>query len=343
MPANRSIGRALATVVSPLYHLGEVRRPHQPLEVGFAGQHPLYSKHLSGHRPYALDTDMVNTWSLDFQARPRVLALPLRSGSGQYRVVEPLDAVQLHSLAETCVVEPDKPGQATRRVLTPLDVARFRPDRILVQHSISDQDIANLQSFGEAALEQMQRMGIGYRELRQYRRLPEDQKSALIEAAKVGDKDSFLELAEDLIAKHAKEKQALAQKNSELEKDAQATGRVLADKQSEITKLQTQVATKKYLPHVDWPEAMKGYIEQAQKAKRDILLGIDALAVIRQESLQIESQSKDEDEVLGRAWIALAAEMQDIFAIAGGKLEAEARTFDNTLQAVADDHREGSK
>ena len=118
--------------------------------VGFAGQHPLYSKHLSGHRPYALDTDMVNTWSLDVQARPRVLALPMRSGSGQYRVVEPLDAVQLHSLAETCVVEPERPGQTERRILTPLDVARFRPDRIVVQHSISDQDIATLRAIRQA-------------------------------------------------------------------------------------------------------------------------------------------------------------------------------------------------
>lgn len=118
--------------------------------VGFAGQHPLYSKHLSGQQPYALDTGMVNTWSLDFQARPRVLALPLRSGSGQYRVVEPLDAIQLRSLAETCVVEPEKSGQDRRRVLTPLDVARLRPDRILMQHSISDQDIANLRAIRQA-------------------------------------------------------------------------------------------------------------------------------------------------------------------------------------------------
>ncbi|WP_312758139.1 glycosyltransferase [Pulveribacter sp.] len=119
--------------------------------VGYAGRHPLYSRHLSGHRPYALDTDMVNTWSLDLQARrPRVLALPLRSGSGQYRVIEPLDAVQLHSLAETCVVEPEKPGQTGRRILTPLDVARFQPDRIVVQHSITDQDIANLRAIRQA-------------------------------------------------------------------------------------------------------------------------------------------------------------------------------------------------
>lgn len=119
--------------------------------VGYAGRHPLYSRHLSGHRPYALDTDMVNTWSLDFQARrPRVLALPLRSGSGQYRVIEPLDAVQFHSLAETCVVEPEKPGHTGRRILTPLDVARFQPDRIVVQHSITDQDIANLRAIRQA-------------------------------------------------------------------------------------------------------------------------------------------------------------------------------------------------
>ena len=50
-----------------------------------------------------------------------------------------------------------------------------------------NEDIANLQSFGEEALESMSRMGIGYRELRQYRRLPEDQKQALIEVAMAGD------------------------------------------------------------------------------------------------------------------------------------------------------------
>ncbi|WP_287927369.1 glycosyltransferase [Diaphorobacter sp.] len=118
--------------------------------VGFAGRHPLYSKHLSGHKPYALDTDIVSTWSPDVQTRPRVLALPIRSGSGQYRVIEPLDAVQLRSLAETCVVAPEKAGQGERRILTPLDVARLQPNRIVVQHSTSDQDIANLRAIRQA-------------------------------------------------------------------------------------------------------------------------------------------------------------------------------------------------
>ena len=55
----------------------------------------------------------------------------------------------MRSMAETCVVAPPKSGQHGRRILTPLDVARFKPDRILVQHSISDQDIANLRTIRE--------------------------------------------------------------------------------------------------------------------------------------------------------------------------------------------------
>jgi len=42
----------------------------------------------------------------------------------------------------------------------------------------ADKDIANLRAFGEEALDSMSRMGIGYREMRQYRRLPEDQKNS---------------------------------------------------------------------------------------------------------------------------------------------------------------------
>ena len=70
----------------------------------------------------------------------------------------------------------------------------------------ADEDIANFNAFGEEALKSMQMVGIGYRDLRQFRRLPTDQKTELIEAAKAGDTATLLELAEDLIVKHAKAK-----------------------------------------------------------------------------------------------------------------------------------------
>ncbi|WP_225422496.1 AAA family ATPase [Pseudomonas huaxiensis] len=97
-----------------------------------------------------------------------------------------------------------------------------------------DEDIRNLRALGEEALESMSRMGIGYRELRQYRKLPEDQKMALLEAAKSGDKEAFVDLAEDLIAKNAKDKQELAQRLDNVNADYEAQGQVLADTSSKL-------------------------------------------------------------------------------------------------------------
>ena len=107
-----------------------------------------------------------------------------------------------------------------------------------------DRDIANVQAFGEQALESMSAMGIGYRELRQYRKLPEDQKQALIEVAKAGDKEGFVELAEEIIAKHAKEKEALATQVEEAQATLEAKDRVLQTRAELIGKLEEQVAGK---------------------------------------------------------------------------------------------------
>ena len=103
-------------------------------------------------------------------------------------------------------------------------------------------DIANLEAFGGEALESMSRMGIGYRELRQYRKLPEDQKLALIEVAKSGDKGDFLDLAEEIIAKHAKEKEALTAQVQEAQEQIEAKDRVLESKAEMITRLEEQTS-----------------------------------------------------------------------------------------------------
>ena len=88
-------------------------------------------------------------------------------------------------------------------------------------------------------------MGIGYRELRQYRRLPDDQKQALIEVAKTGDKEGFVELAEEIITKHAKEKATLTQQLEEAEADLQAREEVLAGRNSKIDQLETELSKAK--------------------------------------------------------------------------------------------------
>lgn len=108
-------------------------------------------------------------------------------------------------------------------------------------HQQVDEEIRNLKTFGEAALESMSAMGIGYRELRQYRKLPADQQMALIEVAKVGDKEGFVELAEEIIAKHAKEKEAHAAALTEAQANLAAKQRALDASSATIANLHEQL------------------------------------------------------------------------------------------------------
>lgn len=97
-----------------------------------------------------------------------------------------------------------------------------------------DEDIQNLRQFGEEALESMSRMGIGYRELRQFRKLPDDSRSALIEAAKLGNQEAVEYLAEELLARHDKEKGELTKALDDARADHEAQGEVLARKSREL-------------------------------------------------------------------------------------------------------------
>ncbi|MBX6949711.1 hypothetical protein [Providencia rettgeri] len=94
-----------------------------------------------------------------------------------------------------------------------------------------DEDLTNLTAFGEDALKQLSAVGAGYRELRQYRKLPADQQQALIEVAKEGDKESLMELAEELIAKQVKEKEAL-------KADLEISRQNVAEKKEQVSQLQ---------------------------------------------------------------------------------------------------------
>lgn len=105
----------------------------------------------------------------------------------------------------------------------------------------ADRDISNLRAFGEEALENMSRMGIGYREMRQYRRLSDDDKTALIEVAKLGDKESFVELAEEIITKHSKDKEVIAKRAEDAEADLEASRQRVALKETENEKLTGEV------------------------------------------------------------------------------------------------------
>lgn len=97
-----------------------------------------------------------------------------------------------------------------------------------------DEDLTNLKTFGEEALKQLGAIGAGYRELRQWRRLPEDARSALIEASQQGNLEAVQYLAEELIHTHKTEKDDLQKKLVETQADYDALGEVLNKKNAEL-------------------------------------------------------------------------------------------------------------
>ena len=202
----------------------------------------------------------------------------------------------------------------------------------------------NRNLIGQEAFEQAERIGLRQVDYNAIKALPAPKQELIKEALEEGaTKEDLQRALRELAAADQKEIESLTARAEKAEEAAESAEAQVARKDSKINELDRKLNARKVVAYTDWPEAFKGLIAQAQQAKRELLNAVDALAVIRQDAMQVQAESPAEEEVLGRARIALADEMQDIFAIAGGKLEKEAQVFDNTLQAVADDHREGSK
>lgn len=78
-------------------------------------------------------------------------------------------------------------------------------------HQHVDEEIRNLGVFGEDFLETSQRMSLGYRDLRKLRKLDDADREVIIEgeAVKAEDRESLIDLIEEMSAKHRKQKDAL--------------------------------------------------------------------------------------------------------------------------------------
>jgi glycosyltransferase involved in cell wall biosynthesis len=114
-----------------------------------------YNRHLSLLVPYDVESNIVIDWKPHRKDRPRVLASPLTSGSGQYRVVEPLEMLQNESLVQGCVIMPM--ANRKTRVLQPVELIRARPDTLVLQHSVDDAQLSLIDQY-KKALPQVQIM-----------------------------------------------------------------------------------------------------------------------------------------------------------------------------------------
>ncbi len=104
-----------------------------------------------------------------------------------------------------------------------------------------DEDLINLRAFGEQALESLSRIGAGYRELRQWRKLPQEQREALAQIATTGNKDDVLEAAYEAIEAERARSTDLAVKNAELSEDLKSAQKRGKNLDAEIERKEMQI------------------------------------------------------------------------------------------------------
>jgi len=107
-----------------------------------------YNRHLSLISPYDVESNIVIDWNPHRKERLRVLASPLTSGAGQYRVVEPLEMLQNKGLVQSSVIMPM--ADRKTRVLQPIELIRACPDTLILQHSVDDVQLSLIEQYKNA-------------------------------------------------------------------------------------------------------------------------------------------------------------------------------------------------
>lgn len=194
---------------------------------------------------------------------------------------------------------------ALNRNREPIILKGFRDlcEAVGVSHSKVCEDIQNLGIFSEEFLTAAPRLGLGNRQLRELRALPEDARQIIIdsEAVKTNDPEALKDLLEEVAAKNAKLTEDLKGKDGDLA----ARDKVLAAKNKALDDAQTQLAKLKNLD-------------------------VDA-----QEALAAQKQSDALVEVADKAGLALEG-MAQFFATLNAALELP------DLAAPVRDHLEGA-
>ncbi len=146
-----------------------------------------------------------------------------------------------------------------------------------------DENLRNLNTFGENFLETSQRLGLGYREMRKLRQLPEEARAEIVEAdySNVDDKEELIEKLEDLTAKFSQEKKVLEGKLAQSQANYEAQSKVLANKNKRIDDLDAELQKKKQHINTLTPDQKGGLLR-----KEAVQIAYGAEAILRGQVFQ---------------------------------------------------------
>ena len=179
------------------------------------------------------------------------------------------------------------------------------------------EDLQNLAFFGEEFMEASKRLGLGYRDFRKLRALPEDDRKLILEGEAVSEKDpeALKDLIEELAARNAKAREEKA----ELENTAKAKDQVLTKKNKTIDELQTKLAK---LESVDPDERLKAQGQREKNARVDLATRGGGIISEVMDFLALAGATLDDQDIspatheyIQENVSSLAATLADAFAV----------------------------
>lgn len=140
-----------------------------------------------------------------------------------------------------------------------------------------DEDLLNLEAFGEEALASMNRVGLGYRDLRKLRKLALDEQQVIVGEveASAGDKEAIVALIDELVTKHTKDKLALEHEVETLRDEAEAHERLIENKNRKIDELDKALHRRERLAGVELEAELARELEDETLAVMGSLMGLE--------------------------------------------------------------------
>jgi len=203
--------------------------------------------------------------------------------------------------------------------------------------SAIDEDLMNLSTLGEEALSEMQRIGLGTRELRKLRKLPEEERNLVIsgEAVDVSDKDAVVELIEDLAGRSAKLKEELQAQQAKLNEDREIAQALQAQKNSRIEELATELhrTQGRSMP---WDERVRPLSAEINMVRNTLAECFGKLHLMHAAILNMPADNDPED----RALLHLCTMQEDVIIGAAQNIGELQAMFDMEMSGIVETQRQ---
>ena len=219
----------------------------------------------------------------------------------------------------------------------------FCTHKLHSSRSTIDERIINLNMLGESFLEVSQNIGLGVKDLRKLRQLPEETQQLIInnESVDLGDKEAVKELIEDFTFKQVTEKAELQKQLDEANETVEAVRENSAVKQQELDKAK-ELEAKRRFSQEPWKhqtmELAQGMINAKLQAEQAVNQMLAIFEAVKNPDSDLDEKAI---ELCGRSLMAEAIDMRDraaflldeVAGIFGGIFEPDMTADDAYLEA----------